>query len=68
MKMLREFFDGASLRLVAMRHEKGQTTIEYILVLVLIVLSLVTAVNTGLLTSALNQAVEKIANALVNGA
>ncbi len=67
MKMLRELFDGACFRLVAMRYEKGQTTIEYMLVLVLIVLVLVTAVNTGLINDAINQAVEKIANALSNG-
>jgi Flp pilus assembly pilin Flp len=47
-----------------LRGEKGQTTIEYILVIVLIALVIVFAFQSSAIESAINLAVNKIADAI----
>jgi len=49
-----------------LQEEKGQTTIEYILVIVLIALVIVLAFQTSAINDAIDSAVGKIANAISN--
>lgn len=59
MKALNDFFRR-------LRGEEGQTTIEYILVIVLIALVLVIAFQTSAIEEAIDAAVTKIADAISN--
>jgi Flp pilus assembly pilin Flp len=59
MKALNEFFR-------MLKEEEGQTTIEYVLVIVLIALVLVFAFQQGAVNDAIGTAVNKIANAIEN--
>ena len=61
MKTVMELFGRLNLR-----SEKGQTVIEYILVLVLIALVLVIAFNSGAVASGISAASNEIGTALQN--